>query len=125
MHDPRSLALAAARIAHEHKAESIRVLDLGEGFVSDCFVIATILNRPHARAVAEALLQHAKTEGIKPLGMEGLEEGTWVLIDFGTVVVHLFETQYRSFYDLEGLWGDAKKVPFRPPAKRRASRARA
>lgn len=125
MNDARSLALATARIAHEHKAESIHVLDLGEGFVSDCFVIATILNRPHARAVTEAILAHAKTRDIRPLGVEGLEEGTWVLIDLGAVVVHLFETQYRAFYDLEVLWGDAKKIPFRPPARRKASRARA
>jgi len=117
----RQTALMAARIADAHKAEDLKVLDLRGLFVADYFVIATILNRHHGRAIADAL---------KPLGrrgVEGLDEGAWVLVDLGDVVVHLFEAEHRKFYDLEMLWGDAPKVVWRekPAAVKAKTRARA
>lgn len=111
MPSPKQAALDAARIADEHKVQDLKLLDLKGLFVADYFVIATILNRQHGRAVAEAIMDAARAAGGQVLGVEGLEEGTWVLVDLGDVLVHLFEAEYRRYYDLELLWGDAKKVP--------------
>lgn len=52
-----------------------------------------------------------RAEGIRPLGVEGLQASRWVLIDFGDVVVHVFDEPMRGFYDLDGLWGDAPRIP--------------
>ena len=53
---------------------------------------------------------YTKKQGLKPLGMEGLKGGQWVLLDYGDVVVHVFFSEIREFYDLEGLWSDAPRV---------------
>lgn len=118
----KQTALEAARVAHEHKVGGLKVLDLRKLFVADYFVIGTIFNRHHGKAVAEAI---EEALGEKPLGLSGLEEGSWVLIDLGDVVIHLFEEQFRKYYDLEGLWGDAPKVAWKTLAKKKTVRARA
>ena len=120
----RQTALEAALISDEHKVEKIRIPDLRKLFVSDYFVVGTIVNRHHGRAVAEGMTEALKKRGEKPLGVSGVEEGSWVLIDLGDVVIHLFEEQFRKYYDLEGLWGDAPKVAFKSP-KPAVKRARA
>lgn len=124
----RSLATAreAARIADDHKVKDLIILDLKKLSVSDYFVVGTILNRHHGRAVAEGIEKAVKAKGSRPLGIEGLEEGTWVLVDLGDVVVHLFDAEYRKFYDLEVLWSDAKRVSLgaAPKTAKRARTAR-
>ena len=64
----------------------------------------------HTRAVAEAIIENLAKEGVRLWHNEGLEGNVWMLLDYGDVVVHLFETQVREFYDLEHLWGDAPVV---------------
>lgn len=119
----RDMALRCARIAREHKAGDLAILDLRRLFVTDYFVVATVSSRPHARAIAEALLQEARDLGASRPGVEGLDEGAWVLVDLGDVVVHLFQPDSRRFYDLELLWGDARSV--RMPAARAGQRRHA
>jgi ribosome-associated protein len=119
----KQTALDAARIADEHKVQDLKLLDLKGLFVADYFVIATILNRQHGRAVAEAIMDAARAAGGQVLGVEGLEDGTWVLVDLGDVLVHLFEAEYRRYYDLELLWGDARKVPVRALGKKKRAGA--
>ena len=128
-HSPRQTALMAARAADQRKAEDVRVLDLRGHFVADFFVVATVLNRHQAKAIAEDLLHQAKELGLHRSRAEGLDDGTWVLVDLGDVVVHLFDPEYRKFYDLEQLWGDARKVAWKAlkadRAKAKGARARA
>ncbi len=113
MISPRQIALLAARAADQRKATGIRVLDLRGRFLADFFVVATVLNRHQAKAIAEDLLHQAKEMKLFRARAEGLDDGTWVLVDLGDVVVHLFDPEYRKFYDLEQLWGDTRKVAWK------------
>ena len=113
MISPRQIALLAARAADQRKATGIRVLDLRGRFLADFFVVATVLNRHQAKAIAEDLLHQAKEMKLFRARAEGLDDGTWVLVDLGDVVVHLFDPEYRKFYDLEQLWGDSRRVTWR------------
>ena len=107
-----NLAHLVTQHADAKKAEELVVLDLG-GRVSYCdyFVICNGTNRRHVRAIAESILENLKTEnGVFPISSEGFEGARWVLLDFGDVVVHVFDESMRGFYDLEGLWADAPRL---------------
>ena len=87
------------------KAEAIVWLDVRHlTSVTDLMVIATGRSNRHVRAVAETLLEQSKARGLKPLGVEGLDGGEWVLVDLADVVVHVMLPKVREFYDLEKLW---------------------
>ncbi|MDR5694769.1 MAG: ribosome silencing factor [Armatimonadota bacterium] len=104
-------ALRIAEVAAEKKGEDILVLDLRElTLVTDYFVICTGTTTIQIRAIAEAVEEAMSKEGRHPLGREGLEDGRWVLLDYGDVVVHLFAPEERKYYKLERLWGDAERV---------------
>ena len=96
----------------QKKVLNLVVLDV-DGITSftDTFVIASGKSSRQVSAVGEHVLDCLKKEGIRPLGVEGLQQGHWVLIDYGDVVIHIFFEPVREFYDLEGLWADAKKIP--------------
>ena len=111
IHTPIELARKAARIAQEKKAEDLVLLEL-ERKVSYCdyFLICSGRNRRQVRAIAESLSTTFKRElGLAPLSVEGMETGRLVLLDFGDIVVHVFDEPLRGFYDLEGLWRDAPR----------------
>ena len=74
------------------------------------FAIATGTSRPHILALAEETEQALKQLDRKALRREGMDDATWVLIDFGDIVVHLFDAETRSYYDLERLWADAERL---------------
>jgi len=78
--------------------------------LADYFVICTGANTRLVRAIADELLAKLDESNIKPLGLEGLTEATWVLLDCGDVVVHIFAPEERKFYRLEQLWSDAQLV---------------
>ncbi len=108
---PREKALAVAAAAADKKAGDIRVLDLREmGAFTDFFVIASGSSDRHARAVADAVVMDLSRRGERPLGVEGEEKGRWILVDLGSVVLHVFQPEVREFYALERLWGDAETV---------------
>jgi ribosome-associated protein len=87
------------------KAEAIVWLDVRHlTSVTDLMVIATGRSNRHVRAVAETLLEQSKARGLKPLGVEGLDGGEWVVVDVADVVVHVMLPKVREFYDLEKLW---------------------
>lgn len=67
-------------------------------------------SRRHVAAIADAIVTELRSAGVRPIGVEGQEAARWILIDFGDVVVHVFDEPMRGFYDLEGLWGDAPTV---------------
>jgi ribosome-associated protein len=110
------LALAAAQTAADNRGQNIVVLDMrGETAVFDYFVIATGTSRRQLHAMAEEIDRVATRElGDRRLGQEGYAASRWILLDYGDVVVHLFDRQTRDYYSLEELWCDAKKVPFVP-----------
>ncbi len=87
------------------------VLDVrGLTSIADFFIICSGSSTRQVMAIAEFIKVDLKKHGIKLLGMEGIKDGRWVLLDYGDVIVHVFYEPLRSFYDLEGLWTDAKRV---------------
>jgi ribosome-associated protein len=93
------------------KALDVVVLDLhGLTSFADTFVICSGRSHRQVSAIAELVEQNLKAGGIKPLGIEGIREGHWVLMDYGDVVIHVFLEPIRIFYDLEGLWSDARRI---------------
>ncbi|HIJ67731.1 MAG TPA: ribosome silencing factor [Planctomycetes bacterium] len=109
----RQFAVAAAKIAAERHCKDIEVLDLrGKSPVTNYFVIATGTSPRQGRTVADEISDYAKQTGFERFGQAGYEQGRWILMDYVEVVVHIFDDEYREYYDLEILWGDAKKVRF-------------
>ena len=106
------LALAAARVADETRGSEIRVLDLLQLTpVVDYFVIATGSSRRQMHAMADEIEKAVKQElHYLKRGGEGYEEGRWIVLDYGDVMVHLFDPEARGYWDLEGLWSDALRV---------------
>jgi ribosome-associated protein len=103
-----------AQIADDYKADDIIVLDVrGRLYLTDYFVLASGTNPRQLRAIAEEILRETKLARIRLLGAEGLPVSRWVLLDYGDVIVHLFEPTTRAFYDLEMLWGDSPRVVWR------------
>ncbi len=112
--ESKEKALTLAKVALDKKAKDILILDLkGLTIIADYFVICSGESTTHVRAIVESVDERSKKTGIKPLGVEGLNNSRWVLIDYGDVIVHIFEEGTRSFYELEKLWMDAHSVPLR------------
>lgn len=108
----KGMALRLAQAIDDKKGEEVRVLDLrGVCGFADYFVLATGSSARHVRALADAVIEVAVRDGAKPRGIEGKPIGTWVLVDLGDVVVHVFQEEQREFFGLERLWGDAEELP--------------
>lgn len=108
-------ALIAARAADGKKATDIIIQDVRELVgVTDFFCIVTAANNRQIDAVIDAI-QEAELEqaGVKPIGIEGAQEGFWALLDYGDFVVHVFQPEGRDYYRLEEIWNDAPTVDFR------------
>jgi ribosome-associated protein len=107
----RKLAIQAARIAEDAHCENIVVLDLrGLSPVADYFVIATGTSPRQMRSVAEQIADYAEEAGERPYGRVNYSDTGWILLDFVSLVAHLFDSDHRDYYDLEMLWGDAPSV---------------
>lgn len=102
--------LRAALSKKAHKPVLIRLT--GITALADYFLIVSARSKKQARAIAEAMLARAHDEGFKPVSTEGLSQSNWILLDLGDVIVHVFHTPVREFYDLEGLWRDAPREVF-------------
>ena len=109
----KDCALLAAHYALEKKGLELRLLDLGElSSLTDYLLIVTGRSDRQVQAIAEAIRLGLKQEhATPPLAVEGMNEGRWVLLDYGDVMVHVFQEPVRRFYDLEGLWSEAPEVP--------------
>jgi ribosome-associated protein len=93
------------------KASQVVLLDVGElTSVADAFLICSGRSNRQVTAIADYVLRSLKKQGKKALSVEGKNEGHWVLLDYGEIIIHIFYEPLRSFYDLEGLWIDAKRV---------------
>jgi ribosome-associated protein len=105
----------AAELLLDRKAQDVTLLDLRNlSSATDFFLIATGRSDTHVTAIADHLIDELKAEGIRPVGVEGLRGGRWVLIDYVDYVVHVFHPAAREFYQLERLWGDAPTRVFEP-----------
>jgi ribosome-associated protein len=90
------------------KAEEILAMDLrGIAEFADYFILCTGNSDIQVRAIADAVMEHSKANGQRPLNIEGYDQRKWILIDFVDVVVHVMQPDERKFYGLERLWGDA------------------
>ncbi len=78
--------------------------------IADTFIICHGRSNRQVTAIAEHIRQELRKDGIRPLSVEGMKDGHWILLDYGHVILHVFYEPVRSFYDLEGLWADAKRV---------------
>ncbi len=93
------------------KAFDLVILDVRDlTSIADAFIICSGRSNRQVAAIAEFIQVELKKHGIRPLSVEGKKEGHWVLLDYGHVIMHVFYEPVRSFYDLEGLWIDAKKI---------------
>jgi ribosome-associated protein len=110
--DSKKLALLCREYADNRKAEDIVVLDVRElSSVTDYFVIASGTSEPHLRAIVEEITGKLRDEhDIRPIRTDGSTQGVWVALDFFDVIVHVMRADARERYDLEGLWGDAKRL---------------
>ncbi len=105
------VARLCAQIADDKKATDILVLEVREIFsIADYFVICTCNSKPHTRAVADEIEKQLKEEGYSHLGTEGRDDASWILLDFGDVIMHVFLPETRDYYLLEMLWGDAPRL---------------
>jgi len=106
-------ALLAAEAASDKKATDIVAMDVAELLVvTDYFVICTGKTNIQVKAIADEVEDRLRVDGgIKPIGREGLDEARWVLLDFGDLVIHVFQPEEREFYRLEKLWSSAERLP--------------
>ena len=112
--DDQKLALTIAHAADDRKGADIVLLKLGTvSYLADYFVIVTGFSSAQVRAIAGAIEDTVETElGRLPLRTEGQSEGSWVLMDYGDVIVHIFMPKEREFYGLEAFWGHAERTQF-------------
>ena len=105
--------------ALDTKAEDLIVLDVSQiSSFADYFVIMSGRSTRHVQGLAEAIDSKIRSKRTKDSNSEGLSEGLWVLLDYNDVVVHIFYSEVRKFYDLEGLWYDAPRVDLRDENKK-------
>jgi ribosome-associated protein len=102
------------KILGDHKALDPVLLDVREHCsFADYFILCSGGSKRQVLALAQHMEEELAKAKVKPLGVEGKDEGLWVLMDYNTVVIHIFYQELREFYDLEGLWAEAPKISAR------------
>lgn len=109
---PKELALKTAEIMRDKKAEELLVLEIGHlTVIAEAMVIANGRSMVQVKALADEVERKLKEDdGIEPLRREGYSEGRWIVLDYGTVLVHIFHEQERAYYHLERLWTDGSNT---------------
>ena len=121
--DPKEIAVLAAEAAEDQKAENVIILDVRKlTTIADYFLICSGNSPIQVRAIASFIEEELKKVNVRMDHQEGFEEGKWVLLDYGEVIMHIFYHETRLYYGLEHLWGDAKTV--RIPGKKNGKRNR-
>ncbi len=106
------IALLAAEAGLDKKASAVEIIDVsGKVDYADFLVLMTGSSDRHVAAIADAVDEHLGKHGIASISIEGRPAASWVLIDFVDVVVHIFQQESRTVYDLDGLWMDARRLP--------------
>ena len=111
MTTPKELAILAAKALDEKKGKEISAIEITDiTTLADYFVIATGSSNTQINALCGAVEKNLEEGGVKVLRREGYRDGTWVLLDYGCICVHVFSAEARAFYDLERLWADGKPL---------------
>ena len=107
----REMAKIAYQALEEKKAEDIRVINIEQvSVLADYFLIASGTNRNQTQAMADNVEEMLHKAGYQPRQTEGYQTANWILMDYGDIIVHIFDTEYRLFYDLERIWRDGKAI---------------
>lgn len=107
----KEMAKLVCTALEEKKAEDIKVINIEEvSVLADFFIIASGTNRNQVQAMADNVEEILGKEGVNPKQIEGYQTANWVLLDYGDVIVHVFDEENRLFYDLERIWRDGKSV---------------
>lgn len=105
--EAKAFAESIKKILEDHKAQDVTVIDLaGKTEVADFFVVASGRSMTHTRSLIENVEEEVEKAGTSPIREEGVREGRWAVIDYGDVIVHIFNDETRLFYHLEELWKD-------------------
>lgn len=108
---PLDLARRVVEVAEERKAADIVLLDVAElTTIADAFVICSGGSERQIDAIADAIVEALRADGVRPIGREGEPASHWILIDFGSVIVHVFTPPERDYYELEKHWSEARTV---------------
>jgi ribosome-associated protein len=111
MVNPKKLATEAAELLYEKKADNIMVLDIAHlTSIADYFVICSGRNTIQVRALADDLADKLKTDHSLPLRKEGYYDARWIVLDYASVIVHIFHEQEREYYNIERLWMDGSNL---------------
>jgi ribosome-associated protein len=106
----RQFAMEAAKLAANTRSHNVVVLDVrGISPVCDYFVLASGTSARQMRTVADQIIELAEKQKAKAINTDGYDGESWILVDFVDVIVHLFSDEARAYYDLDNLWGDAKR----------------
>jgi len=113
--ESRDKALAIATAAQDRKGQNLTIIQVdGQSSYTDFLVIVTAYSERMTNAIADTVIDDLKKKGgQRPLSREG--DGTWILVDYGDVVLHVFHEDARAYYDLDRLWADATRIPVPPP----------
>lgn len=112
MKESRELAKLACKALREKKAEDIRVIDISEiSVLADYFIIANGTNPNQLQAMVDAVDEELTMSGHNARQIEGNQNSSWILMDYGDIIVHVFSKEDRLFYDLERIWRDGKMIP--------------
>lgn len=117
--DSHRRAVTAARAAADKNAEDTLALDVGDIIgITEVFVITSGTNRRQVRTICDEIEQALKRNGgVAPRNVEGLDDASWVLLDYGDLIVHVFLSETREYYALERLWTDAPRIAWEPSAR--------
>jgi ribosome-associated protein len=117
--DALALAYAMAHAADERKAGNITILQVGDvSYLADYFVVATGFSAVQVRAITRSIEAALEDEwNRRPLRVEGQGDGSWIVMDYGEVIAHIFMPEARDYYDLEAFWGHANQVIYQPQSQ--------
>lgn len=111
--EAKEIAVLAAQLITDKKGRNVTILELGNiSILCDYFVICQGNSRVQTQAIADYLDEELGKAGIALRRREGFAEGRWILLDFGEIIVHIFQEEERGFYNLERLWGDAPLIHY-------------
>ena len=120
--DERAKALLCVRFALEKKAYDLVLMEVGGlSSLADYFLVCTGRSDTQVQAIAQGIEENLARVGMRPLAIEGLTRGQWVVLDYGDVIVHIFYEPVREFYDLERLWARAPRVGLPEPYRSQAN----
>ena len=109
MEQAREMASVACRALEDKKGEDIRVIDISEiSVLADYFVIASGSNQNQVQAMVDNVEEMLTKAGYEPKQIEGTRNSSWILMDYGDLIIHVFDEENRLFYDLERIWRDGK-----------------